>query len=339
MGHKLTAYAVSFATIGVCWFSHRRVFARLLRADGGLDVFNFVVLGLIALLPLSTELLWERGGEAVLVYVGHVALIGLAMGLVWAYAAFFGKLTEPMPVGEALFVLLRVALLPGLMCGLTIFSLVQPWGWALLAGLVGLGWIGRRLSAAPKPPPDAHRLGPVSRQGHRHAAGRHHPPHLRPRPAGGVQHPRARRLGAGAARRAGDRRVRRLGRPGAGGPVGGRLLPVRRDRRRRARRDPREHRRHGLFGVTRVHRRDATDLGPRPASVGAPFDIAFLDPPYAKGLGEKALAELLAGDWLAPGAIVMFERGRDEPDPALDGFERLDARDYGAARVLFRRLT
>ena len=33
-----------------------------------------------------------------------------------------------------------------------------------------------------------------------------------------------------------------------------------------------------LFGVTRVHRRDATDLGPRPASAGAPFDIAFLDP-------------------------------------------------------------
>jgi 16S rRNA (guanine966-N2)-methyltransferase len=27
----------------------------------------------------------------------------------------------------------------------------------------------------------------------------------------------------------------------------------------------------------------------RPGSIGAPFDIAFLDPPYAKGLGEKAL--------------------------------------------------
>ena len=42
-----------------------------------------------------------------------------------------------------------------------------------------------------------------------------------------------------------------------------------------------------LFGVTRVHRRDATDLGPRPASAGEPFNIVFLDPPYAKGLGEK----------------------------------------------------
>lgn len=94
-----------------------------------------------------------------------------------------------------------------------------------------------------------------------------------------------------------------------------------------------------LFGVTRVHRRDATDLGPRPASAGAPFDIAFLDPPYAKGLGEKAVAELKAHGWLAPGAILMFERGRSEPEPTLDGFEQIDARDYGAARVLFFKLT
>src|SRR4051812_1734372 len=39
----------------------------------------------------------------------------------------------------------------------------------------------------------------------------------------------------------------------------------------------------GLFGQTRVHRRDATDLGVRPGSAGAPFDLAFLDPPYRKG--------------------------------------------------------
>lgn len=94
-----------------------------------------------------------------------------------------------------------------------------------------------------------------------------------------------------------------------------------------------------LFGVTRVHRRDATDLGPRPASAGAPFDIAFLDPPYAKGLGERAVTELKAHDWLSPGAILMFERGRSEPDPVLEGFEQIDARDYGAARVLFFKAT
>jgi 16S rRNA (guanine966-N2)-methyltransferase len=93
----------------------------------------------------------------------------------------------------------------------------------------------------------------------------------------------------------------------------------------------------GLFGVTRVHRRDATDLGPRPASAGPAFDLAFLDPPYRKGLGEAALAGLGTGGWLQPGALVMLERASDEPDPDLPGYERLDARDYGAARVLFLR--
>jgi len=92
---------------------------------------------------------------------------------------------------------------------------------------------------------------------------------------------------------------------------------------------------YGLFGRCRVHRRSATDLGPRPGSAGEAFTLAFLDPPYAKGLGEQTLARLLEGDWLAPGAIVVFERGSDEPEIDTPGYERLDARDYGAARVLF----
>jgi 16S rRNA (guanine966-N2)-methyltransferase len=88
-----------------------------------------------------------------------------------------------------------------------------------------------------------------------------------------------------------------------------------------------------LFGRTRIHRRDAAALGSKPSSDGAAFDIAFLDPPYAKGLGERALAELLAGGWLAEDAVVVFERGADEPAPAAPGFELLDERKYGAARV------
>lgn len=94
-----------------------------------------------------------------------------------------------------------------------------------------------------------------------------------------------------------------------------------------------------LFGRTRVHRRSATDLGVRPGADGPAFDLAFLDPPYAKGLGEQALQRLAEGGWLAPGAILMFERGVTEPPLATQGFEVLDEREYGAARVLFLRFT
>jgi 16S rRNA (guanine966-N2)-methyltransferase len=93
----------------------------------------------------------------------------------------------------------------------------------------------------------------------------------------------------------------------------------------------------GLFGRTRVHRRSAVDLGVRPGADGPAFDLAFLDPPYAKGLGDQALERLAQGGWLAEGAIVVFERGASEPDVEAAGYEPLDVRDYGAARIHFLR--
>ncbi|CAL1692115.1 Ribosomal RNA small subunit methyltransferase D [Brevundimonas subvibrioides] len=95
---------------------------------------------------------------------------------------------------------------------------------------------------------------------------------------------------------------------------------------------------YGLLGTTRVHRRSAVDLGVRPGSDGEAFDLAFLDPPYGKGLGEQSLQRLLDGRWLKPEALVVFERGSDEPEIETPGYQRLDARDYGAARVLFLRV-
>lgn len=95
----------------------------------------------------------------------------------------------------------------------------------------------------------------------------------------------------------------------------------------------------GLFGKTRVHRRSATDLGIKPGADGPAFDLAFLDPPYAKGLGEQALERLADGGWLADGAVLVFERGATEAPFKVAGFEPLDARDYGAARVHFMRYT
>ena len=92
-----------------------------------------------------------------------------------------------------------------------------------------------------------------------------------------------------------------------------------------------------LFGRSRVHRRDATQLGVRPGADGPAFDLAFLDPPYSKGLGEIALARLAEGGWLARGAIAGAERGAEEPPLEAAGYEILDERRYGAARVWFLR--
>ncbi len=90
----------------------------------------------------------------------------------------------------------------------------------------------------------------------------------------------------------------------------------------------------GLFGSTRIHRRDATDLGLKPAGVGEPFDLVFLDPPYGKGLGERAMARLGEGAWITDDALIMLEVGADET-PQTPAFETLDERSYGAAKVLF----
>ena len=56
----------------------------------------------------------------------------------------------------------------------------------------------------------------------------------------------------------------------------------------------------GLTGVTKLYRRDATDLGP--ASPRDTFGLVLADPPYGRGLGEAALTAAAAGGWLAPGA-------------------------------------
>ena len=91
-----------------------------------------------------------------------------------------------------------------------------------------------------------------------------------------------------------------------------------------------------LTGTTRVHRRSAISLGPIPPNIGGPFDLAFLDPPYHKGLVAPCLGELKRGGWLSEAAIAIVETGSDETS-IFDGWETLDTRDYGAARVSFLR--
>ena len=63
----------------------------------------------------------------------------------------------------------------------------------------------------------------------------------------------------------------------------------------------------GLTGVTKIWRRDATDLGPLGRGRGGPFDLVFLDPPYRKNLVAPALKSLRDGGWLTANALLVVE--------------------------------
>src|SRR5580693_5029591 len=81
-----------------------------------------------------------------------------------------------------------------------------------------------------------------------------------------------------------------------------------------------------LGGVTKVFRRDATNLGP--AHPVEPFSLAFLDPPYGRGLAETALLSLREGGWLTPEALVVVEEAKAAGFLPPNGFEELERRDY-----------
>lgn len=86
------------------------------------------------------------------------------------------------------------------------------------------------------------------------------------------------------------------------------------------------------MGVTRLYRRDATDLG---SNRGPGFDLVFMDPPYGRGLGARALASAVAGGWLAPGAVVVWEENTPQIPP--EGFTLIDQRRHGETWVTILR--
>ncbi len=88
-----------------------------------------------------------------------------------------------------------------------------------------------------------------------------------------------------------------------------------------------------LFGATRIHRRSAAALGAKPAGDGDPFGLAFLDPPYDRGLCAPAMEILDQGGWLIPGAFIVVEQAKDEPPAAAQRFKEIDRRHFGAAQI------
>ena len=91
-----------------------------------------------------------------------------------------------------------------------------------------------------------------------------------------------------------------------------------------------------LTGVTKIWRRDATRLGE--AGTMQPFDLIFLDPPYGKSLGLRALQSAAAGGWIKDGAIAVLEDRADAEIELPAAFQQLDARIYGETKIVVMRV-
>ena len=89
----------------------------------------------------------------------------------------------------------------------------------------------------------------------------------------------------------------------------------------------------GVGGQTKLLKRDATDLGP--AERIKPCGLVFADPPYGKGLGEKAIASALSGGWIAPEALIVLEERKDVAIEAPTGTQIVDRREYADTAVTF----
>ncbi len=91
----------------------------------------------------------------------------------------------------------------------------------------------------------------------------------------------------------------------------------------------------GLGGSARIFRRDATALGA--AHPVEPFSLAFLDPPYGRGLAERALASAQAGTWLLPEALVVVEEAAAAAFKPPAGFTEIERRRYDDTELIFLR--
>ena len=77
----------------------------------------------------------------------------------------------------------------------------------------------------------------------------------------------------------------------------------------------------------------AANAAALPPNRGEPFDLVFLDPPYGKSLGQAAIASCMAGGWLSPSAVIVWEESSPQIPP--QGFAMIDQRKYGDTFVSF----
>ena len=99
---KAIAWVLSFFVLALFWIGHHRVFAYVRRADARLVALNLLELAAASLMPFSSALSGEFGGQLVsqIVYSTNMAALGITALLVLRHVRSHPELcAAPMPLG------------------------------------------------------------------------------------------------------------------------------------------------------------------------------------------------------------------------------------------------
>jgi uncharacterized membrane protein len=93
----LAAYGTSFATIGIMWLNHHRLYVHIKRTNTGLILLNLLLLLFIVFVPVPTALLAEYIVKpdqhlAAIVYSGTYVILACCFNLLWRYASYKNRL-------------------------------------------------------------------------------------------------------------------------------------------------------------------------------------------------------------------------------------------------------
>jgi uncharacterized membrane protein len=93
----LAAYATSFATIGVMWLNHHRLYEHIKRTNTVLMLLNLSLLLIIVFIPVPTALLAEYFVRpdlhvAAIVYSSVCFLMACCFNVLWRYASYHNRL-------------------------------------------------------------------------------------------------------------------------------------------------------------------------------------------------------------------------------------------------------
>ncbi|HLJ33672.1 MAG TPA: TMEM175 family protein [Ktedonobacteraceae bacterium] len=93
----LVAYVTSFATIGVMWLNHHRLFTHIKHTNTPLMLLNLLLLLLIVFVPVPTAILAEYLVRldlhtAAVLYGGTFFLTACVFNVLWRYASYHNRL-------------------------------------------------------------------------------------------------------------------------------------------------------------------------------------------------------------------------------------------------------